>query len=189
MRDETPPGSSAAPQLDHLFEEWREQEAHVDLSDLSWADSLVFVVFWALFGVVFLQFYTRYVLNDALGWTEEIARYLLIGVTFIGSVTAMRKGSHIAVEVVLMKVPAGLRHWLMLAMDTAVMLFCGLMAWHGWELGNRAPGFMVSIDVPKSIIYWGVALALAAMTLHAAHRLWRRLRRTISDEPHGAILD
>ena len=55
-------------------------------------------VFWALAVVVFLQFFTRYVLNSSLGWTEEIARYLLIVVTFLGSAMAVRKRSHIAVE-------------------------------------------------------------------------------------------
>ena len=84
-------------EMDELFEQWREEEAHVDLSDLRWSDALVFAIFWILFGIVFLQFFTRYVLNNSLGWTEEIARYLLILVTFVGSVTAMRKGSHIAV--------------------------------------------------------------------------------------------
>ncbi len=51
------------------------------------------VIFWVLAFVVFLQFFTRYVLNNSLGWTEEIARFLLIGVTFIGSVMAVRKNA------------------------------------------------------------------------------------------------
>ena len=62
------------------------------------ADAVVFIIFWLLFITVFLQFFTRYVLNDSYAWTEEIARYLLIGVGFVGSVMAMRKGSHITVE-------------------------------------------------------------------------------------------
>ena len=55
--------------VDVLFEEWKEQEAHVDLSDLRWQDALVFLIFWGLFAVVFLQFYTCYVLNSSLGCT------------------------------------------------------------------------------------------------------------------------
>ena len=103
---EAPPAGDLERDMDVLFEEWREQEAHVDLSDLSWQDILAFAIFWALFAVVALQFWTRYVLNNSVGWTEEIARYLLILVTFVGSVTAMRKGSHIAVEVMLVYLPA-----------------------------------------------------------------------------------
>ncbi|MFN4058242.1 MAG: TRAP transporter small permease [Roseinatronobacter sp.] len=70
----------------------------VDLSDLRSEDGIVLTLFWVLAGVVFLQFFTRYVLNNSYGWTEEIARYLLICVTFVGGVMATRKHSHIAVE-------------------------------------------------------------------------------------------
>ena len=37
-------------------------------------DWVAFVIFWSLAFIVFLQFFTRYVLNDSLAWTEEIAR-------------------------------------------------------------------------------------------------------------------
>jgi len=74
------------------------EEEHIDLSDQHWSDSFVLILFWVLAGAVFLQFFTRYILNDSLAWTEEIARFLLIGVTFFGSIMATRKQSHIAVE-------------------------------------------------------------------------------------------
>ena len=62
------------------------------------ADLPVMIFFWVLVVIVFWQFFTRYVLNDSPGWTEEIARFLLILVGFIGSITAVRKGSHIFLE-------------------------------------------------------------------------------------------
>ena len=186
-RPEPPPGTE--PTVDHLFEEWREQEAHVDLSDLRWSDTLVFATFWVLFGIVFLQFYTRYVLNDSLGWTEEIARYLLIAVVFIGSITAMRKGTHIAVEAVLIYLPRALRHWVLVAVDGLVALFCFGMAWYGYVLGERANQYMVSIDIPKSYMYWMVAAAILGMALHATVRFVRRLRRQETDEVVALALD
>ena len=175
--------------VDVLFEEWKEQEAHVDLSDLRWQDAIVFAIFWGLFAVVFLQFYTRYVLNSSLGWTEEIARYLLILVTFVGSVTAMRKGSHIAVEALLVFLPPGAKHWLLVAVDGLVALFCGAMTWYAYELGALAPGYMVSIDIPKSYLYWAVSAALAGITLHAAIRFVRRLQRREADVTHTLTVD
>src|SRR5205823_11646107 len=58
-------------------------------------DWLAFLVFWSLAFIVFLQFFTRYVLNDSLAWTEEIARYGLMWLTFIGGAVVTRKNSHI----------------------------------------------------------------------------------------------
>ncbi|HVL70867.1 MAG TPA: TRAP transporter small permease [Beijerinckiaceae bacterium] len=175
--------------VDALFHQWEEEQAHVDLSDLRPQDSLVFAIFWGLFGVVLLQFYTRYVLNASLGWTEEIARYLLIMVTFIGSITAMRKGTHISVEALLIYMPPRVRHWLLVIIDALVALFCGAMAYYGWVLGNRAPGYMVSVDIPKAWMYWAVAGALAGITYHAIVRFVRRLRDRQPDHPYGAAID
>ena len=65
-------------------------EEHIDLSDVRWDDSLVFITFWALAFVVFLQFFTRYVLNDSFAWTEESAINCLVVVVFLGSVMCTR---------------------------------------------------------------------------------------------------
>jgi TRAP-type C4-dicarboxylate transport system permease small subunit len=188
-RSDAAPPEDIHREMDELFEQWREEEAHVDLSDLRWSDALVFATFWILFGVVFLQFFTRYVLNNSLGWTEEIARYLLILVTFVGSVTAMRKGSHIAVEALLVYLPREARHWTLVAVDGLVALFCGAMAWYAYQLGALAPGYMVSIDIPKSYLYWAVSAALVGVTVHATLRFLRRLRRREADATHSLTLD
>jgi len=54
------------------------EDVEVKFSDYSIEDYVSFVIFWVLGVVVFAQFFSRYVLNDSIAWTEEIARYLLI---------------------------------------------------------------------------------------------------------------
>jgi TRAP-type C4-dicarboxylate transport system permease small subunit len=179
----------ASDDLHGLFREWEKEEEHVDLSDIRPDDSVVFALFWALFGVVLLQVFTRYVLNNSLGWTEEIARYLLIGVTFVGSVMAMRKGSHITVEALLKYLPAPIRHWMLVLVDTTVVLFCIFLAWTAARLADRTNQFMVTIDISKSVIYWAVCAGFAGMVIYSAIRLARRLRRRESDELHTLTLD
>jgi len=184
-----PPQEDLQKEMDVLFEQWQQEESHVDLSDLRWSDALVFTIFWILFGVVFLQFFTRYILNNSLGWTEEIARYLLILVTFVGSVTAMRKGSHIAVEALLTFLPPTAKHWTLVVVDGLVALFCGAMAWYAYQLGALAPGYMVSIDIPKGYMYWAVSAALAGVTVYATLRFINRILRRETDVSHGLTLD
>ena len=55
---------------------------------------------------VFLQFFTRYVLNNSLAWTEEIATNCLIVVVFLGSVWCVRRSRHIQVDVLYHYLPA-----------------------------------------------------------------------------------
>ncbi|MGB7940248.1 MAG: TRAP transporter small permease, partial [Pseudolabrys sp.] len=92
-------------------------------------DWLAFVIFWLLAFIVFLQFFTRYVLNDSLSWTEEIARYGLMWVVFIGGAMVTRRNTHIAVELLsnVMK-PGPLRAALLALVDFIKLAFLGLLA-------------------------------------------------------------
>ena len=56
-------------------------------------DWIAFVIFWSLAFIVFLQFFTRYILNDSLAWTEEIARYGLMWIVFIGGIMVTRRNT------------------------------------------------------------------------------------------------
>src|ERR1700709_2325112 len=63
-------------------------------------DWIAFVLFWALAIIVFLQFFTRYIMNDSLSWTEEIARYGLMSLAFIGGAIVTRKKGHLPRQLV-----------------------------------------------------------------------------------------
>lgn len=138
---------------------------------------LAFAVFWALGLIVFLQFFTRYVLNDSLAWTEEIARYGLIWVTFIGAAIVARKNMHIAVDAVLLflsPVPARI---LLAVVDIIKLLFIGLLAYFSLTIVERMQWQrMVIIDLPMSIVYGGVALGCFLMLMRQAINFFRNAR-------------
>jgi TRAP-type C4-dicarboxylate transport system permease small subunit len=48
----------------------------------------------AMVGVVAAQVFFRYVLNHSLFWSEELARYILVWLTFLGASVAYRRGVH-----------------------------------------------------------------------------------------------
>lgn len=142
------------------------EEDDYDLSDISPADYPVLVIFWVLAFVVFLQFFTRYVLNSSFGWTEEIARFLLIAVTFTGSVMATRKNSHIAVEFIYRWLPRPVRRVSQFAIDLISTAFYAGMTFLTMQLSGRTQQLMVSIEVPKSTLYYYIAFCFFCMTLY-----------------------
>lgn len=151
-------------------------EEDEDLTGFQWDDGLVLTVFWVLAFVVFLQFFTRYVLNNSLGWTEEIARFLLITVTFLGAIMAVRRESHIAVELAFRWLSRPVRKALQFFIDVVAIVFYGFMGFLCTQVAGRTQQMMVSIDFPKSSIYWFISVCFLAMTFYAVLVFWRHLR-------------
>ena len=153
------------------FESAFEGDDSFRFADHAAEDYVSLVVFWALIFVVFLQFFTRYVLGDSTTWTEEIARYLLILVGFIGSVMAVRKGSHIMVEFFYHYMPPWLVRTLNILVDLTCVLFYTMLAWITFQLAGRTGGMMISVDVPKSVLYYAVCAAFVMMALRGIQRM------------------
>ena len=53
----------------------------------------------AMIAVVVLQVVCRYLFNNSLFWSEELARMLLVQITFLGASVAFRNRLHIAVDI------------------------------------------------------------------------------------------
>src|SRR5258707_15087111 len=77
----TKPKSTTPPDDDVHLIVAQDEEVIIEHHPEDW---IAFVLFWALAIIVFLQFFTRYIMNDSLSWTEEIARYGLMSLAFIG---------------------------------------------------------------------------------------------------------
>ena len=141
-------------------------------------DWIAFVIFWSLALIVFLQFFTRYVLNDSLSWTEEIARYGLMWVTFIGGAVVTRKKSHIAVELLSNVMgPGPLRRSLLALIDFITLGFLGLLAYFSVTIIERMHAQRMTVfDLPMSIVYGGVGFGCFLMFGRQVYTVWRNAR-------------
>lgn len=129
--------------------------------------ALSILLFWFLAFIVFVQFFTRYVLNDSLGWTEEVARYLLVMVTFIGAAIAVRRNTHISVEFFYRYIPHKGARYLSGLVDLLRTGMLGVMTYLCIELANNTNQMMTSIDLSKSNLYGFVAACFGLMTVYS----------------------
>jgi len=149
---------------EELVKSFAEADHHVvDLSGFSFEDWICFGFFWVMSGLVFLQFFTRYVLNNSFAWTEELAVYCLIPVVFIGAAMCVRRSRHIQVNILYRYLPASAGRVLSTAVDIARTAFFAYVAWLVMRYAlavNNEP--MTTIDWNKSHVYW---LAFAGFVL------------------------
>ena len=153
-----------------------EDEA-VDISVYGWEDWVSFGLFWLMAAVVFYQVFTRYVMNDPAGWTEEIARYFLVAVVFIGASMSVRKNNHIQVDYFYRLLPARAGRVLATLVDAVRCAFLGYATWLTWLLLQRIGRQpMAVIDLPVGIVFSCMLFGFALMfvrSLQVARRHWR----------------
>ena len=150
--------------------EFHATDEAVDLSGTPLEAWAALALFWALAGVVFTQFFTRYALNDSAAWTEEIARYLLIGVVFVGASIGVAKNNHIQVDLLYRYLPAPVCRALAVAVDLARIAFLGGMTVYTVQMMQKMGSYQMTIvDLPMNIVYSVVLFGFAAMTLRS---LW-----------------
>ena len=154
------------------------QDEAVDLSGTPREAWLALAFFWLLGLTVFYQFFTRYVLNDSAAWTEEIARYLLIIVCFVGSSMGVRKNTQIHVEFLYRWLPASVGRALSTGVDLVRIAFLAYATWLSIDLVPRMHNLqMTVVDFPMSYIYGFVAFGFFMMTFRSVQvgiRHWRQ---------------
>ena len=167
-----------AEEIAQVFEE---EEAPVDLSVYSVEDWVTLAVFWGMALCVFLQFFTRYVLNNSLAWTEEIAINCLVVVVFLGSVWCVRRSRHIQVDVLYHYLPRGVARVLSIFVDLVRIGFFAYGSLLLWRyVGIVASERMVTVDLPRSIVFYSVFAAFVLMLLRSVQVAWSNWRRGYS---------
>jgi TRAP-type C4-dicarboxylate transport system permease small subunit len=152
-------------------------DEQVRLSVYGWEDWIVLAVFWILAFVVFYQVFTRYVMNDAAGWTEEISRYLLIAVTFLGGAMAVRRNTHIQVDFLYRFAPPPAQRALALFVDAVRIAFFGYAVWLTWLLMQRIGSQrMAIVELPIGLVFGAMLAGFALMLARSLQVALRHLR-------------
>ena len=165
-----------AEELAQTFEE--SGHAPVDLSDYAFEDWLALGLFWAMCLAVFVQFFTRYVLNDSFAWTEEIASNLNVALVFVGSAMCVRLSRHIQVDFLYRLLPLRVGRLLATGVDIVRVAFFAYGAVLIWRFMDIvADEQMTTIPLPKNLAYAFVFIGFVLMffrSLLVAVANWRR---------------
>ena len=129
--------------------------------------------------VLFVNVVLRYFFHSATQWAEEVIRYAIVWVTFVGSSICARKGSHVGIDLFAQAMPPFGRK-LVLSMGQFVAgVFMALSTYLGWQIfmmvvktGQKSAAMLM----PMSIVYFSMPLGFALTTVQsfaAAVRIWR----------------
>ena len=182
----------ALPQVMGDDGEFHATDEAVDLSHTPFEAWAALALFWTLGAVVFYQFFTRYALNNSASWTEEIARYLLIGVVFVGASIGVAKNNHIQVDLLYRYLPARVSRALAIVVDVLRLAFLAAMTFFTAQMMQKMGSYQMTIvDLPMNIVYSVVLFGFAAMTLRSVWVMrvhWRR-GYSVLERPESSMGD
>ena len=87
-----------------------------------------------LTAVVFAQVIFRFAINQPLAWTEELAIYCLVWITFLGAAYALSLKAHIAVDFFTSLFPLFIRKVLYTLAVLVSVTFYGILVYQGYIL-------------------------------------------------------
>ncbi|PRX09525.1 UNVERIFIED_ORG: TRAP-type C4-dicarboxylate transport system permease small subunit [Martelella mediterranea] len=135
--------------------------------------------------LVFANVVMRYGFNSNILITEEVARYLFVWLTFLGSITAFAKNRHVRVVFVLNRLPDPWRAIVLILSRFAMLMCCAMVLIGCWQLAglnlqNRLP---IS-GLPVAVLYAaGIPFAICVGVMLVV-RIWRAIRQL----PRGETL-
>ena len=139
--------------------------------------------------LVFGNVVLRYVFNSGITVSEELSRWLLVWLTFLGAIVALRQHAHLGVDtLVQMLPPAGKR--ICFVLSYALMLYADwLLTLGAWKqtlitFSDSAPasGISVGLFFYSSGIVFGVSAAVILL-----YDLWRVLSGAAGEDELVAV--
>ena len=139
----------------------------------------------AIAAIVAAGVFFRYALNDSLSWSEELAKYAMLWLVFLGAPIALRLGAHPNIEIVISRFPSKVTRVILAIMHLAVFVFCAFLALksHDFSWNGRR---QVAISVGDVSMYWffvSIPLGMASMALVSLQQFLEDASGLFSDKP------
>lgn len=117
--------------------------------------------------VVFLQIVSRIIIQSSFPWTEELSRFLMIWLTFLGAAFSFQYGAHIGITLITNKVPRKLQAVLQIIVALlCIILFTVLMV-KGYELVMKSTTQVSpALGIPMNYVYMVIPVSGFLMTLN-----------------------
>lgn len=117
--------------------------------------------------LVFMQIVMREILSHSFSWTEEVARYLLVWVSFLASGFAYQYGAHISIEVFVNKMNGKMANVFKIIVAVLAIVFALILIITGMELvienlKNTSP----ALSLPMGLVYAAIPIGALLQMLN-----------------------
>lgn len=146
---------------------------------LKWLDenfeSIFLIILSAIMVVViFVQVFMRYVMQNSLSWTEELARYCFIWLIYIGISYGVKKQRHISVDAILLLFKERGKIIFSIIANLLFLTFAIFVVIYGYDIsskllawGQKSP----ANQIPMGIVYLAAPVGMGLTAIRIIQNL------------------
>lgn len=121
---------------------------------------ILILLFFIMVIVVFLQVLFRFVLDQPLAWTEELSRYLLVWITFLGAGYAVSVKAHPSIELLFEKANKAVRRIMMVLSALLIVFFFYQVIINSFVFIERSMmQTSPALQLPMGLVYMVIPIA------------------------------
>ncbi len=130
-------------------------------------EALIVVMMMVMAALVFTNVVSRYVFATSLNWSEEVSRYMMVWITYLGAGLAMRSGQHVAIEFGQARLPKAAHVWVRGLVALTILVFLGVLTYVGIQFSDfawrqRSP----VMQWPMGAVYLAIPIGSLLFGLH-----------------------
>lgn len=145
-------------------------------------DAISVLLLIAIFGLLNLQVFYRYVLNDPLPWPEEIARLCFVWVAYIGIAKLVREQKFYAIDVFIGIAPFWLRSSVDILINFLALAAFIVVIISAWPVLAANITMRTATGIPMNFLYGSLPVAAAFIVFALVLSLLRCMARRKSGE-------
>ena len=127
-------------------------------------ESLVILVAATIVAIVTTEVTLRYLFSHSMIFTEELSRYLMVWIVFLGSALAIRDGSHIRIQILVNRLGPRLQQIVKLAAYALIIAFLIFITVEGLKiLPRQLQQMCITIDI--SLFYFYLAIPVGSILM------------------------
>lgn len=133
-----------------------------------WIEYLLFGLGFTMAVIVAVQVFFRYVLNHSLFWSEELARYLLVWLTFLGASVAYHRKVHPGIDIFYSMMPPYNQKVTRIIVHLASLFLFGIMVFYGYKFAYFVRlQISPALYLPKWIIFSIIPISGLILMIHS----------------------
>jgi len=139
-----------------------------------------------IFVVICMAVFTRYVLNVVPSWSEEVPRYMLVWITYLGAALCVRLQEHISLDIFFNLMSVRARRLGHLVLNLMVGTVGVIMVVYGLGLVRQfGDDLMESIPVKNLWLYLAMPTSGLLIILYVIQEEWRGILGLNASETHA----